>query len=330
MGLPGRVDSNSPAVWLLDEGISQLRVLTSSAGVVSLSVGTEARTLGPATPVEWTTHPGHGVWMESVLVAEDGTWYGYYHNEIPATVCDRQDRMVPRLGAARSVDAGRTWEDLGVILEAPEGWHACATRNRYFVGGVGDAVVVRDSTSQYVYLFFSQYSRSASAQGVGVARLAWADRDEPTGRVEVWTSDAWLPARHEVRTGTHGEPTARWAYDAGTPLWPVLQPWHDGNASNDAFWGPSVHWNASLQRFVMLLNRAANDQWAQDGVYVAFSTSLENPRGWTTPVQLLDGGTWYPQILGLESGQGTDTWGTWRARLFIGGSSNYFVDFELK
>ena len=46
-------------------------------------------------------HPGYGVWMEAVVSDDVETWYGYYHNEWPATRCGRDDRFVPRIGAAR-------------------------------------------------------------------------------------------------------------------------------------------------------------------------------------------------------------------------------------
>ena len=37
----------------------------------------------------------------------------------PATVCQRPELTLPRIGAARSRGRGETWEDLGIILETP-------------------------------------------------------------------------------------------------------------------------------------------------------------------------------------------------------------------
>ncbi len=328
--LPGAVDSNSPAVWQLVEGELQLRVLTSTAGRPSLSAGEGLGRLGPASPVGWISHPGHGVWMESVITDDVGTWYGFYHNELPADLCDRQDRVLPRIGAARSHDAGATWEDLGVVLEAPPGWHACATPNRYFVGGVGDVSVLLDQEGKYLYLFFSQYSRHAWAQGVAQARLLWAARDEPMGHVEVWSEGIWRPATHHVEIDETGLEHASWVYDPGTALLPVLHPWHDGDRANDAFWGASVHWNTHLQQYVMLVNRTKDEQFGQEGIYVVFAPTLHDPGGWTTPLRLIAGGTWYPQVVGLEPGQGTDAVAGARARYFQGGVSNYFIDFTYR
>jgi hypothetical protein len=328
--LPGAVDSNSPAVWLLEGGEPQLRVLTSTSGWPSLAVGAGLGRLGPATPVGWINHPGHGVWMESVITDDFGTWYGFYHNEIPAELCDREDRMLPRIGAARSHDAGVTWEDLGPILEAPPGWHECATPNRYFVGGVGDVSVVLDQEGKYLYLFFSQYSRYAWAQGVAQARLLWAARDEPVGRVEVRADDIWRPATHHMEVDEAGQQHASWVYDPGTPLLPVLHPWHDADRATDAFWGASVHWNTHLQQYVMLVNRTKDEQFGQEGIYVAYTPTLEDPGAWTVPTRLIGGGSWYPQVVGLQQGQGTDAVAGARARYFQGGVSNYFIDFAYR
>lgn len=81
-----------------------------------------------------------------------GTWYGYYHNEVPAVTCGRPDRFVARIGAARSVDRGRTWENLGIILEAAPDTVACESSNRYVIGGVGDLSVMLDANKTDLYL----------------------------------------------------------------------------------------------------------------------------------------------------------------------------------
>ena len=159
LSLTGSVDSNSPAVWGLVDGVETLQVMTSIDGQPSLATGRRLTRMGPATPVAFITHPGDGVWIESVIVDEGGTWYGYYHNEVPAALCGRLDRVMPRIGAARSRDNGATWDDLGIILEAPPGWHECATTNQYFVGGVGDVSVLLDRESKDLYLYFSQVPR---------------------------------------------------------------------------------------------------------------------------------------------------------------------------
>ena len=87
------------------------------------------------------------------------------------------------------------------------------------------------------------------AQGVVVVRLAWADRDNPGGRVTIWQDGVWLsPVR---KPGV----ADKWEYPAGTPLVRTTIPWHDGIQAGNAFWGPSIHWNTAVKRYVMLLNR---------------------------------------------------------------------------
>lgn len=327
--LPGAVDSNSPAVWDLEEGVRTLRVLTSFAGAPSVASGPQLSGLGTAAPVAFVTHPGYGLWMESVIPDEDGTWYGYYHNEAPAG-CGRSELVIPRIGAARSRDRGATWEDLGLILEAPRGWHTCTTPNRYFAGGVGDVSVMLDRESRDLYLYFSQYTTYAPSQGVAIARLAWADRDDPQGKVTVFNSGVWLPATAVAIENDEGEARTEWSYPFGTPLVRATQPWHDSDKRNDAFWGASVHWNTSLQRYVMLLNRTKDEQFSQEGIYVSFATRLDDPAAWTIPVKILSGGTWYPQVMGLEPGEGTDRQAGARARFFMSGRSTQYIEFNAR
>ncbi len=331
LSLTGTADSNSPAVWELRNGVPTLQVITSVNGQPSLAIGRRLARMGPAAPVTFASHPGDGVWMESVIADDGGTWYGFYHNEVPAVAaCDRQDRTLPRIGAARSRDAGETWEDLGILLEAPPGLYECATPNAYFVGGVGDVSVLLDRDSTDLYLFFSQYSRVPAVQGVAVARLPWADRDEPIGKVQVWVNGIWRGPDLAVSRAEDGGSRSDWAYPAGSPLVAVTHPWHDADPENDAFWGASVHWNTAIQRYVMLLNRTKDEQFTQEGVYVAFAPVLDDPAAWTAPQKLVDGGSWYPQVMGIESGEGSDKQASARARFFMSGESHAFIDFALR
>lgn len=329
LALTGTVDSNSPVVSDLRNGVPTLQVITSVDGQPSLAIGRRLGRLGPAEPVAFASHPGDGVWMESVIVDDGGTWYGFYHNEVPATVCARLDRTLPRIGAARSHDAGVTWEDLGIILEAPPGLHNCATPNAYFVGGVGDVGVLLDRRSRDLYLFFSQYSAVPAVQGVAVARLAWADRDEPVGKTQVWVNGIWRPAALAISEGEDGVFSSDWIYPAGSPLVPITHPWHDADPLNDAFWGASVHWNTAIQRYVMLLNRTKDEQFTQEGIYVSFAPVLDDPTAWTVPQKLKDGGSWYPQVIGIEPG-GSDKQAAGLARFFVGGQSHAYIIFALR
>jgi hypothetical protein len=315
--LPGQVDSNSPAVWDIVGGRTLLFVMTSMSGQPRRAWGRDLTSLGGARQV--TLPSDGGVWMEAILQDADGTWYGYFHNEIPAAMCRSTGKVLPRIGAARSRDRGATWELLGVILEAPPRTYDCMTENAYFVGGVGDFSVQLDAESQDVYFFYSLYLRSPSAQGVGVARLAWADRDEPGGKIMIWRNGAWFPATQA------GE--QRWIYPSASPIFPAAESWHDDDHDVDAFWGPSVHWNTYLSRYVMLLTRARDGNYRTEGIYISYASSLDSPTQWAPPVKILNGGSWYPQVIGVESGSGTDkVAGEW-ARFYMMGTSQHLLHF---
>ncbi|MBI4888778.1 MAG: hypothetical protein HY824_16895 [Acidobacteria bacterium] len=320
MELPGEVDSNSPALWDRVGGRNLLFVMTSISGRPSRAWGRDLTTLGAARQIALDPWPAGGIWMEAVVQDVDGTWYGYYHNEVPATMCRGSDKVVPRIGAARSKDRGATWEPLGVMLEAPPRQYDCATENAYFVGGVGDFSVQLDADSRDLYFFYSLYLRSPAAQGVGVARMAWADRDAPAGKIAIWRDGAWLPA-----TAFGQQP--RWIYPAASPVFHATGSWHATNSLVDEFWGPSVHWNTYLERYVMLLTRAKDDNFRNEGIYVSFAKTLDDPSRWSVPAKILNGGKWYPQVLGLDTGTGTDkVAGEW-ARFYMMGASEHLIHF---
>jgi hypothetical protein len=322
--LSGKVDSNSPATWDLVRGRETLFVMTSYNGRPSTAEGPDLRELGKPTPIVLEPWPGGGVWMEAIVADASGTWYGYYHNEIGAhDECGSDQKVIPRIGAARSEDRGRTWQSLGIILEAPPRSYECDTPNKYFVGGVGDFSVQLDHESQNLYFFYSTYLRNERLQGVAVARLTWADRDSPSGRMMMWRDRTWIPATH---LGPLDE-TTRWLYPPAFPIFPAADSWHDEDNKVDAFWGPSVHWNTHLEQYVMLVSRARDDWFTPEGVYVSFAPDLDNPRNWSTPVGILAGGKWYPQVMGADEDEGTDkVAGEW-ARFFMAGTSEYIAHF---
>jgi hypothetical protein len=324
----GDTDSNSPAVWDFVNGVRTFHLFTSHSGAASRATGTAATRLGPATPVSWVERPPHGAWMEAVLEDDQDVWYGYYHNELPSDLCPETDKMVPRIGSARSFDQGRTWEDLGVVLEVPDFTQSCDTNNYYFVGGVGDFTVVLDADGRYLYLFYSQYVSRRWGQGVAVARMVWADRDAPAGRMMVWQRGAWIPARSMRReTDDTDAPRVTWWYPIATPLYPTSESWHDDDTEVDAFWGPSVHWNTYLQQYVMLLNRAVDTLWTQEGIYASYAPRLDDPGAWTTPTRILAGGSWYPQVIGEPADGGTDKQAGQNARLYMLGRSDHAIQF---
>jgi hypothetical protein len=319
LSFPNAADSNSPAVWDLIGGEWTLTVLTSVEGSTWLSRGGDLDSLESVGPVSFTTAaPPGGYWFESVI-PDSGVWYGFYHNEVTG-VCPESEKVVARIGAARSTDYGLTWEDLGAILETPLEEVFCETRNEYFAGGVGDFSAVLDADSSYLYFYYSQYAEPSAAVGVSVARMAWAERDAPSGQIDIWTDGAWLPTLGSDESEDRGPFLA-------SPILRARDSWDNPSPAVDVLWGPAIHWNTHIKTYVMLLNRASSAAWEQGGIYVSYNDDVSNPNGWTAPVLLLRGGAWYPQVVGLGS-LATDTYAGSPSRFFMQGNSAYTIVFE--
>ncbi len=321
-------DSNSPAVWDRMGGRLTLFVLNSFAGQPAVSSGRHLFRLMQVGAISWVGEPVVGAWMEAILTDGTGTWYGFYHHETADPACPGSTKMVPRIGAARSRDFGVSWEDLGPILERSPGGVRCSTRNQYFLGGVGDFSAVLDRDRTHIYLHYTQYLEPTGV-GIAVARLPWAARDEPRGSVDIWQAGVWQPAEwvpfEEV--DERSAEAGLFLYPAAVPVLTAVSSWDDADRTVDVFWGPSVHWNTHLEQWVMLLNRAKSDGWDQQGVYVSYNAAIDRPGAWSTPVLLVEGGSWYPQVVGLEAGRGTDKEAGELARYFQGGRSTHLIRF---
>lgn len=152
---------------------------------------------------------------------------------------------------------------------------------------------------------------SIAAAGLVIATAHAQSTRTPTARL-VSASRLNLPA--EIDSSN----PAAWALVDGTLRLFVI---------SDVFWGPSIHWNTYLEKYVMLLNRAKDDVFGQDGIYVSFSSTLQ-PSDWSAPVKILNGGTWYPQVIGGEPGTGTDRRAGQRARFFMMGRSERMIEFQ--
>ena len=121
-----------------------------------------------------------------------------------------------------------------------------------------------------------------------------------------------------------------------TPIFPVKTDWNHKDA--DAFWGASVHWNSHLNQYVMLLNRAIDKDWKQEGIYISFNSDPGDPGGWSAPRKILDreeivrvpdmGPGWYPQVVGIDAARReTDKLAGRIARLFVHGQSVWEIVF---
>lgn len=323
------IDCNSPAHW---DG--QTFYLFNSYGQPWRIVTSD---LSHLTPTAATRLPGDiggrkledlYIWLESTWKDSDGTLYGWYHYE-PDDVCAPKSHLPtsPKIGALRSKDNGANWEHLGIVIEAPPDSDNCSTSSRWDAGGHGDFSVIADGKREFLYFLFSSYVKEFAEQGVGIARMRYADRDNPAGKVHKWHKGAW------TELGLGGRLT---------PVFSAKIDWHGGNA--DLFWGPSVHWNTHLNTYVVLLNHAVNSAMKGDGTYVTFNDDIGNPTSWTEPRQILTpadiesatkGGDptnaknygWYPQVIGVGKGE-TDKLAGQVARLFIAGMSRRELVFS--
>ena len=82
---------------------------------------------------------------------------------------------------------------------------------------------------------------------------------------------------------------------SATPLAAAREPWHDGNTEAEASGGRRSTGTRYLERYVMLVNRARNESFDNEGIYVAYAATLDDPGGWSTPRKLMSGGGWYPR-----------------------------------
>lgn len=310
--LPGDVDCNSAAHWDGDQ-----LYMFYSTGHPFRSNGPNLYHLNrPSIRVTFDNEASwkQGArWIEATHKAADGKLYMWYHNEPPIA----GGKTAPRIGQMISDDNGLNWHDQGLILEAPSGSNNPESANFYFVGGNGDFCVLPDQHTEYLYFFISTYNKDIDQQGVAVARMKYADRDDPIGKVFKFHNGGWN------QPGLGG---------LVTPIFKVTIDWH--RADVDAFWGPSVHWNTHLKTFVMLLNRARDKDWGQEGIYVSFNSQLDNPAGWSKPEKLVDApdlekSKWYPQVMGMDAtAHETDTVAGKTARLFVAGVSKWKLVFN--
>ena len=310
--LPTHIDGNSPAFWY------QGRLsLFSSIGIPEM-ISRSNDQFGPWTSefVEGSILDHNPVWVESAWLDDDGVLFAWYHHE-PVGLCGEDSVLTaPEIGAAVSFDGGKTLEDLGIVLKSGEPMN-CDALNVYFGGGHGDFSVVPDRDHQYLYFIFSNYGGAPEEQGIAIARMSYQDRFGPRGAVWKFRDGDWN------EPGLGGRMTA---------IYPAKTTFEFENI--DSFWGPSVHWNTYLEKYVVLMNHACCDAgWFQEGIYISYVSDLSDPSSWSTPTKLLDGENigfragFYPQVMGLEEGE-TDSLSGWCARLYVQGVSKWEIIFS--
>lgn len=249
--------------------------------------------------------PPAGKWIEATWQEPGGALVGWCHVEEPAP---GGRLMLPRIDWLTSEDGGLVWQWRGTLRRQPRALADAGWKNGFFAGGLGDLCVVPGRDGRWLYLFFSSYHPREEAQGVSVLRLA---ASFPDGAAEAWTSVGWsADPEHLPR-----------------PLWPVRRGFR--HPDPDSFWGPAVHYNRPLGAWVMLLNRTANGRadFRQEGIYASLNRDIGDPSGWSTPLRIVSGGAWYPQVIGLDEGCG-DTEVDANGRFFMAGFSAWHIRFE--
>jgi hypothetical protein len=326
------VDSNSPVHWDGDTVYmfnSFLHTYRSS--------GPSITQFGNREPVRFQGVDNTlDIWIEATWKDPDGTLYGAYHYE-PDALCVANEHLptAPRIGWIKSHDNGATWQDLGFVIYANPGAINCNTASPWDAGGTGDFSFLPDRKKQYVYFYGTSYDPRFAEQGVFVARMAFADRNNPSGKVMKWYRGSWS----QPGLGGHVSPVFPARKDYTHP---------DG----EMFWGPSIHWNTYLQMYVMVLNHAIDTRLKGGGIYISFNRHIGDPNGWSKPKMILDraqaqevtrGGPaepdsrgleasrasedgWYPEIIGMGKGQSDKLCGQ-TGRLFISSMSKYEITF---
>lgn len=249
------------------------------------------------------------MWIESVWQDPAGPLWAWYHHE---RIGDCPTLNVPEIGALVSYDGGRSFTDLGIIMASGE-WTNCDAQNGYFANGHGDFSVVADREGQYLYFLFGAYGGDLANQGIAMARMPISDLWSQQGAVWKYYEGGW---------------TEPGLYGRVTPVFPAVAGW-DG-ANTDSYWGPSIHWNTHIGRFVVLMNRSCcGPQWPQAGVYLTMTADLADPSAWTEPSFLTGYDEWYPWVLGLGEGEGSAEAGP-QVRFFIRSYSEWELHFHLQ
>jgi hypothetical protein len=76
------------------------------------------------------------------------------------------------------------------------------------------------------------------------------------------------------------------------------------------------------------MSRSKGGDYETEGIYASFTEDLSDPGSWSVATRILEGGSWYPQVIGDPQSRGTDKLSGRAARFFNGGESRWTIVFQ--
>ena len=275
----------------------------------------------PRGPVTFASaRPFGGFWFESVI-RDAEAWYGFYHNERSAWCarvrarCGRGSAPPDRrITAAPGSTSDRSSRLRSRCHPVPDQQLLLRRRRRRLLGGARPG-------SQFRLLLLHAVHRRPG-DGRACRWRAWrgpiAMRPRTRGRVE---RRRWLPPAL-----IEGEPTPpgaddQSALDAAPPPRPFRRMAVPAGVADDGrrrslgqrqrlgqrLLGPVDPLEHPPESYVMLLNKADSNEWKQGGDYVVVQSPHRRSRRLVGARAIVEGGNWYPQVMGFTDGLGTDT-----------------------
>lgn len=212
-----------------------------------------------------------GAWLYSVFPQGNNRLLGFYHAEDHEFAADPNSHFIAwkSIALATSNDNGRTWKKQGQIIRS-----ATSKPDKPTWGGNGDFCVVWDKSHNRWVCFYQEHY------------LCMAVSADPQGKPGTWKK-YFQDSFSQPGLGGRNSPI------------PDLRDFPGGN--------PSMHYNAFLQKWVMVWHTWDNGTPHPNSIYISTSEDLLH---WSQPKVLLAAQGkerfWYPTIIGgsdVQAGQ---------------------------